>query len=99
MYQRKSEADLACEACCNLIFWSYFWYNFTYLYYGNPDDTECFADIKSGKVDNMEANSSMTDVSGQFKSWVFAGFIIYTVAPFFIISGKILEVAAQDRIG
>ena len=71
--------------------WGYFWYNFTKLNFGNPDDTECFADVHTSKVDNMEANSSMTDVSGQFSSWIFAGFVITTAAPFFMVFGYIVN--------
>ena len=82
---------LACRICLNTTVWFYFWYNFTNLYFNNPDDTECFADVHTGKVDNMEANSSMTDVSGQFSSFLFAGFLILTAAPFFAVSGYMIQ--------
>ena len=81
----------ACRLCFNAVVWGYFWYNFTNLYFNNPDDTECFADVKGGKVDNMEANSSMIDVSGQFSSWIRAGFLIFTAAPLFMVSGAMMQ--------
>ena len=47
----------------------------------------------------MEANSSMIEVSGQFNSWISAGFWIYTASPFFIISGKLMQIVAQNSPG
>ena len=47
----------------------------------------------------MEANSSMIDVSAQFKSWIFAGFWITTLSPFFIVAGKLMEIVALENLG
>ena len=50
--------------CPSVVIWAFCWFKFTYIYYSNPDDTECFADVKNSDVNGLELNSSMVDVSG-----------------------------------
>ena len=76
---------MAKSLCPSVVIWACCWYEFTYIYYNNPDDTECFADLKNSDVNGMELNSSMVDVSGQFKSWIFVGHLIFTAMPFFVV--------------
>ena len=70
--------------CINICVLTFFWYKFASLQFANPDG-ECYADTKNHKaVDLLGSNSSMTDVGGQMKSWIFYGLLLYSLAPVFV---------------
>ena len=62
------------------------WFAFVKLNFNNPDNDECYADIKNQRAyDLLGSNSSMTNVGDQMRNWIWFGFLTYQIAPLCII--------------